>query len=312
LQAGPITEQSLQVFRKVVEKNNTYFTRWRNVQIFAVPVWLQGSESETRRQAELARLDATLATQEQQINQLRKPVAHVWTLTTAAPEAPTQLSMQAGAGGVTLAWKDNAQDEAGYLIERSTDGVTFQTIATPAANASRFVDKTSPAGTVYYRVRARNAYGESVSPLISNAWTGTGLKAEYFDNADFTGLKVTRVDAGINFDWQTNAPAPGVAADTYSVRWSGLVQPQASGPYTFAFTSDDGVRLWIDGRKLLDNWADQAPTETTGTIPLEANKKYPIRIEYYNGAGGAAAMLAWSAPGQARALIPATQLYPAP
>jgi hypothetical protein len=76
--------------------------------------------------------------------------------------------------------------------------------------------------------------------------------------------------------------------------------------------SDDGVRMWVNGNQLIDNWQDQAPTESLGSVALEAGKKYDIKVEYYQGAGGAVMKLFWQGPGQSRELIPPTQLYSAP
>jgi len=72
---------------------------------------------------------------------------------------------------------------------------------------------------------------------------GEGLTGQYYDAADLTALKATRVDATVNFDWGTTSPATGVANTTYSVRWSGAVVPQFSELHTFTVTADDGVRL---------------------------------------------------------------------
>jgi hypothetical protein len=58
----------------------------------------------------------------------------------------------------------------------------------------------------------------------------------------------------------------GIGADTFSVRWVGTVQPPTSGNYTFYTESDDGVRLWVDGRLIVDNWTDHSRTENAGTI----------------------------------------------
>lgn len=72
---------------------------------------------------------------------------------------------------------------------------------------------------------------------------GTGLTGQYYDNMDFTALKVTRTDPTVNFDWGAGSPVAGVGADTFTVRWTGQVQPPANGTYTFTTASDDGVRL---------------------------------------------------------------------
>ena len=77
---GPIHDQAQKLLQKIVEKNRLYYNRWRNVQLFRVPAWLQTPESEPARAAELARLDAQIAALEAEINELRKPVAHIWTV----------------------------------------------------------------------------------------------------------------------------------------------------------------------------------------------------------------------------------------
>ncbi len=137
---------------------------------------------------------------------------------------------------------------------------------------------------------------------------GPGLRAEYFNNSDFTGAKATRTDATVNFNWGTGVPAPGIDPDTFSVRWSGRVLAQYSGSYTFYTTSDDGVRLWVNGEKLIDSWTNQGPTENSGTIRLEAGKQYAIRMEFYDDVGAAVARLAWSHAQQAKQIIPQSQL----
>src|SRR3954470_23238895 len=77
---------------------------------------------------------------------------------------------------------------------------------------------------------------------------GTGLLAQYFDNKDFTNLKLTRTDATVNFAWGSGSPAAGIASDTFSVRWTGQLVPEATENVTFYTSTDDGVRLWIGGQ----------------------------------------------------------------
>jgi endoglucanase len=139
---------------------------------------------------------------------------------------------------------------------------------------------------------------------------GTGLLGEYFDNSNFTGTKVTRIDATVNFDWGGGSPVAGIGADTFSVRWSGSVQSLYSQTYTFYTTSDDGVRLWVNGVQVINNWTDHGPTENSGTISLTANQKYSITMEYYENGGGAVAKLSWSSASQPKQIIPQTQLFP--
>ena len=115
----------------------------------------------------------------------------------------------------------------------------------------------------------------------------------------------------MNFSWGDASPVAGVAPNTYSVRWTGRVQPRLSETYTFYTTGNDGVRLWVDGEQLVDDWNAHAATENSGRITLEAGKQYDIRMEYYQNTGTALAKLEWYSPSQPRQVIPASQLYPA-
>jgi hypothetical protein len=100
-----------------------------------------------------------------------------------------------------------------------------------------------------------------------------------------------------------------MGADTFSVCWTGQVQPLYSETYTFKTTSDDGVRLWVNGQQIIDNWTNHAPTDDTGTIALSAGVKYDITLEYYENGGGAVIQLYWSSASQAEEIIPQMQLY---
>ncbi len=142
---------------------------------------------------------------------------------------------------------------------------------------------------------------------------GTGLQGAYYSNQlkTFNGpATLVRIDTNINFNWGNGAPAAGITVDDFTVRWTGSVQPQFNEAYTFYTTTDDGVRLWVNGQLIVDEWIDQAPTTFQGTIPLKAQQLYNIRMEYYENGGGAVAQLAWSSPSTAQAIIPQTQLYP--
>jgi hypothetical protein len=136
-----------------------------------------------------------------------------------------------------------------------------------------------------------------------------GLNATYYDNQDFTGAQVSRIDTGINFDWGGSSPDPSMGFDNYSARWTGQVEAPVSGQYTFTTTSDDGVRLFVDGQQIVDNWTDHGPTDNSGTVTLQAGQKYDVRMEFYENSGGAVARLAWEYPGQARQIIPANSLF---
>jgi hypothetical protein len=151
----------------------------------------------------------------------------------------------------------------------------------------------------------------AISDPPTDAATGTGLYGEYFDSLNFKNRQLIRTDATIQFDWGIGSPAPGIlGADTFSVRWTGWLQPKVTGSHTLYTRSDDGVRLWVDGKLVINNWTDHAAKEDTGTIRLEAGKKVDLKLEYYENMGAAAISLSWSAPGLDKEVIPVSQLYP--
>ncbi len=143
-----------------------------------------------------------------------------------------------------------------------------------------------------------------------NIGSGTGLSGTYFSDMNFANAVVTRTDATVDFDWGTGAPVSGIGADNFSARWSGQVQAQFSETYTFTTLSDDGVRLWVNGQQLINNWTDHSPTENSGSITLVAGEKYDLTMEYFENGGGAVATLSWASPSTAKQIIPSTQLFP--
>ncbi|HEY5911734.1 MAG TPA: PA14 domain-containing protein [Verrucomicrobiae bacterium] len=143
-------------------------------------------------------------------------------------------------------------------------------------------------------------------PPVGN---GTGLQGDYYDNIDFTGTLLRRTDPVVNFNWDSGSPDPSIGADTFSVRWTGKVQPRYTGTFTFYTTSDDGIRLWVNNQIVINNWTDHAPTENAGSIALQAGRFYDIKMEFYENGGGAVAQLSWSGPNVPKEIIPTTQLY---
>jgi uncharacterized repeat protein (TIGR03806 family) len=149
---------------------------------------------------------------------------------------------------------------------------------------------------------------------IGSLPNGSGLRGEYFSNQDktFTGAAtVTRIDPVVDFSWDVNAPVTGVSADTFTVRWTGTVQPAASETYTFFTTTDDGVRLWVNNQLVIDRWVNQGASEWSGTIALTAGQQYDLRLEYFEGGGGASAQLRWSSASTPKAIVPMYRLFPA-
>jgi RHS repeat-associated protein len=141
-----------------------------------------------------------------------------------------------------------------------------------------------------------------------------GLRGEYYASTGLTpaDLKLARTDSEINFDWGTGEPVPngGIPADAFSVRWTGKVQATTTGTYNFYTVSDDGVRLWVNGVQLINNWTNHGPTEDVGAIALTAGQQYDIKLEYFEGAVGAIIQLKWLPPGGTKQIVPVSQLIP--
>jgi hypothetical protein len=139
---------------------------------------------------------------------------------------------------------------------------------------------------------------------------GNGLSASYFPNLTLSGVPaVQRVDSTVNFNWGLGSPDPALPADNFSVRWTGQVKAPASGTYTFCTQADDGVRLWVNNVQLVDNWVNQATTETCGSINLTQGQSYSLKMEYYEYYSTAVANLLWQGPSISKQAIPQSQLY---
>jgi beta-glucosidase len=141
----------------------------------------------------------------------------------------------------------------------------------------------------------------SAVPVPATALRGPegerGLRAEYFANRNLEGTPVlNRVDETVNFDWGMSNPAPGLPADDFSVRWVGKLAPATSGKYRFGAIADDGVRVYLDGKLIAEDWTEHAPATVTGEVTLEAGKTYDVKMEYYESKIGAVAKLVWQLP----------------
>jgi hypothetical protein len=151
---------------------------------------------------------------------------------------------------------------------------------------------------------------------VGTLGAGTGLRGDYYNltngTVNFSGPPAaTRVDAKIDFVWDGVAqPDPAVNATGFMVRWHGSVQPLYSDVYTFSTGTDDGSRLWINGKLLVNDWTTHGVTTNSGTVQLTAYEKYDLVLEYFQGTSTAGAFLLWSSEHQAPQLIPTTQLYP--
>jgi hypothetical protein len=131
-----------------------------------------------------------------------------------------------------------------------------------------------------------------------------GLTGRYFKAPNFGGDPILRVDPEICFRWGESAPLAEIPQDDFSVRWTGKLDPEFTDTYTFSIRCDDGVRLWIDGKEVINVWTDGPPRYVTGTAALTAGRKTDIKLEYYERGGGAQVELYWDCPSFAATVKP--------
>lgn len=144
--------------------------------------------------------------------------------------------------------------------------------------------------------------------LLLTAWTtvtttqaqatlaGDGLLGTYYEGENFERPVLTRRDQLLDFQWAQAPPAPGVPAEHFSVRWQGWLVPPVSGRYVLHLRIDDGLRLWLDGRQLVNEWRDQYFSDYTTAVELQAGQAYALRIEYYQNQLESRMRLAWERP----------------
>lgn len=117
-------------------------------------------------------------------------------------------------------------------------------------------------------------------------------RAEYFDNRTLSGnSRIVRNDTVIDFNWGDASPDASIPPDNFSVRWTRSAAFDA-GTYRFHVVADDGVRLWVDNKLIVDEWHDGAPREATADYAL-APAGHTLRVEYYEHGGGALVRLWW-------------------
>jgi hypothetical protein len=227
---------------------------------------------------------------------------------TVPPSTPAPLTVRVmSPSQVLMSWPAGSDDVGvtGYRILR--DGSLLTTVTGLSAT-----DAAPPPGAHTYSVQAFDAAG-NLSPAATGTATvpapaSSGLTGTYFDTATLTTQKLVRTDRTVDFSWGTGSPAKGIGADTFSARWTGRLLPAADGAWTFYTQSDQGVRLWIDGAPVIDNWTGHTLTENKATVTLTADQAHDLRIEYYDKTGTATMRLLWSGPGTPKQVIPATRL----
>ncbi|MEU0806923.1 PA14 domain-containing protein [Streptomyces sp. NPDC005970] len=138
-----------------------------------------------------------------------------------------------------------------------------------------------------------------------------GLKGEYYTQSapgafDFHELKATGFDPQLDFDsLESRLSSATGRSDDVSVRWTGRIVPEKTGPTTFSITGDNGFRLWVGDKLVIDHWVDDWDREqTSAPVELTADTAYDIKVEYFEHYGGSNLHVRWTPPGGTKTRVP--------
>lgn len=186
------------------------------------------------------------------------------------------------------------------------------TIVSPTSASTQLTGLAQ--GTYQFILTVTDNGGLTASDTVQvtvNAAPSYGLTADFFTNRTLTGSPaLTRVDSAVNFNWGTASPGSGIPQTQWSARWHGFIKTDSAGSYQFSITSDDGARLILNTNDtVINNFIFQSTTEATGSITLPANSYIAIKLEYFQGNGGANCVFRWTPPGSAKVIVPYTHLF---
>lgn len=230
-----------------------------------------------------------------------------------------------------IAYRVNTSDEDGTIakVEFLSDS---KVVGTATAAPFAFDWGGADAGRHDLTARATDDSGNvtetdpiTVSVNAPEPGAGRGLLAEYFPNRDLSGTPLSRMDPAIDFQWSDIDPAPGISRTGFSVRWTGKFVPRKSGDTLLNIHTAGGVRVYVDGDLLIDQWDNETegdfpgggiiferiiPGTPAGTFPAIAGRPVNLRVEYRDGDGYANVRLSFSEPNQfTQQVIPTDLLY---
>lgn len=144
----------------------------------------------------------------------------------------------------------------------------------------------------------RTIGAEEPAPPVP-AGSGTGLTGSYFGNGTVSGTPIITRTEAINFSWGTAAPGSGLPADNWSARWTGLLETPLNGTYRLQFTSDDGLRVWVNGQLIINEWGSGNGNVKYVSPPINSSvgNKLPIVVEHNDLSGGSTVIMRWTTPG---------------
>jgi beta-glucosidase len=147
--------------------------------------------------------------------------------------------------------------------------------------------------------RATTAYATVPTENLTSTRDGQtvrGLRGQYFDNNRLEGTpRIVRTDERVDFRWTLNSPGRGIPFDWYSARWTGTLTVPPGGVRRIGIEGNDGYRLYIDGRLVIDNWRKESYRAVLAAVQLAGGTSHDLRLEYFESTGNARLKLIWDA-----------------
>jgi beta-glucosidase len=142
--------------------------------------------------------------------------------------------------------------------------------------------------------RALTTVGSEFLRASDGSGTESGLRGEYFANPTFSGEPAARrLDSTVDFRWTFLPPASGLGTGWYSVRWEGSLIGPETGPRRVGVEGNDGFRLFLDGRLLVDRWRKESYRAVAADVRLEKGKACDLRLEFYEPVRNGEVRLVW-------------------
>jgi len=150
----------------------------------------------------------------------------------------------------------------------------------------------------YPNIKVVAAKGAEVSytalPAIQPEYFPGGIQGEYYNTVDLSGKPLyIKKDDKIEFDWKEGSPE-GLPRDNFSVRWTGKLKSPVSGTYGIGISVDDGARLYIDNKLVVDMWQNGSRRLTEAKYTFQKGRMYSFRMEYFDSGHRAFAQLGWN------------------